>query len=72
MPDTNEIRVKAGEPPPEIITNTADGKRYRPVYTEATMEADRRQGQQVFLIATLGDPLDDNGEDDGDPAVPRI
>ena len=56
--DVSEVRVGAGEKPPEIIEH--DGLRYRPTWIEVTTDSDRRRGQQAYLIAAMGEALDDS------------
>lgn len=63
-PQSNEYRVSEGEKPPETIRH--EGRRYKPVYLEVTQEADRRSGEQVWVIAAMGEPLEDEDGDDGE------
>jgi hypothetical protein len=53
---TNEYRVPIGEKPPEIIEH--DGKRYKPTYLTVTQQADRDRGEDVYVIAAMGQPLE--------------
>lgn len=56
---TNEARVAKGEKPPEIIEH--DGKRYRPTWLDVTADSDRQIGQDVYVIAAMGEPLKEEG-----------
>jgi hypothetical protein len=58
----NTARVTAGHKPPEIIEH--DGRRYRPVWREITTDSDIRRGEQVFIIVAMGQPLDENEDEE--------
>jgi hypothetical protein len=54
----NTARVTAGQKPPEFIEQ--DGKRYRPVWRETTVEEDRKRGEQVYIIVAMGHEIEDD------------
>lgn len=65
MPDKDPpdvIRVARGTAPPEFLD--LDGVRYRPDWQEVTVDADRKLGQQVYIVRELGEPLDDDAYGD--------
>jgi hypothetical protein len=57
---SNEVRVKAGEKPPETVEH--EGKTYRPNWIDVTTDADRRRGEAAFLIQAMGQPLESGKE----------
>jgi hypothetical protein len=61
----NQLRIKAGEKPPDIITHD-DGRRYRQSWLNVTHDSDRRQGEEVYVISAMGEALDDDDIDDED------
>jgi hypothetical protein len=67
MPDKpgNEVRLPQGQRPPEFIEHT-DGRRYKPVWLEVTTDSDRRSGQDVYVISAMGDPVDQDDDDNDD------
>jgi hypothetical protein len=63
--DRQTVHVTFGEKPPETIQHD-DGRTYRPTWLDVTTERDRRLGEQVFEIAAMGEPIEDDDDFDNE------